>query len=94
MKVYISETEPLSWMTTPAQGSVSMVSSLLSSEADFGSCVEISGTLVKSHGPSQSVELKAENIKVKGICDGMVSFPFDSNFSVWRICQDKQAKNI
>ncbi|KAM5181290.1 asparaginyl-tRNA synthetase isoform 1-T2 [Mantella aurantiaca] len=45
------------------------------SSISFGSAVEVSGALVKSLGAKQSVEVKAEDIRMIGACDTK-DFPF------------------
>ena len=40
--------------------------------ATYGSCVEVTGHLIKSPGPAQLVELQIDDIKVLGTCNGMV----------------------
>ena len=42
---------------------------LILSDISYGSCVELEGTIAKSIGPKQPVELLASNIKVLGNCD-------------------------
>ncbi|XP_018421217.1 PREDICTED: probable asparagine--tRNA ligase, mitochondrial [Nanorana parkeri] len=49
--------------------------SLKHSSISFGSAVEVSGDLVRSVGAKQSVEVKAEDIRVVGECD-TTDFPF------------------
>ncbi|XP_072257541.1 asparaginyl-tRNA synthetase [Pyxicephalus adspersus] len=49
--------------------------SLQHSSIRFGSAVEVSGALVRSVGTKQSVEVKAEDIRVIGECD-TTDFPF------------------
>ncbi len=44
------------------------------SGAGYASCLEIKGSLVKSPGRSQLVEVHADDIKVLGPCDGNVSY--------------------